>query len=159
MKVSSQSTGTRRRGAAKAVFTIGYEGRTVAELVTTLQASGVEQLIDVRHNALSRKKGFSKSALSSACEQGGIAYVHVKELGIPSSLRKNLDSPAAYERLFTVYANELLPAAKSFVELATDLVQERTSALLCFERAATCCHRGHLASEVSRATGYNVQHL
>ncbi|MFL4993855.1 MAG: DUF488 family protein, partial [Microvirga sp.] len=48
------------------VFTIGYEGADVDRFLTTLKDAGVGALADVRAVALSRKRGFSKSALRDA---------------------------------------------------------------------------------------------
>ncbi len=45
------------------VYTIGYEGTDIDRFVSTLKAVGVEVVADVRAIALSRKKGFSKTAL------------------------------------------------------------------------------------------------
>ena len=59
------------------IFTIGYEGTTVPEFIAALQKAGVERVIDVRALPLSRRPGFSKSALRSALEESGIEYLHL----------------------------------------------------------------------------------
>ncbi len=56
------------------VFTIGYEGTDVDQIVAILRAVGVNVLADVRAVAVSRKRGFSKNALRSRLEAEGIAY-------------------------------------------------------------------------------------
>src|SRR5262245_19233094 len=70
-----------------AVFTIVYEQHTPASLVATLRAAGVRRVVDVRELPLSRKAGFSKSALEAALGEAGIAYEHVRALGNPKPLR------------------------------------------------------------------------
>ena len=55
---------------------IGYEGLPLHSLVEQLQADGVEVVVDVRLNAISRKVGYSKRALAAALEAAGIRYVH-----------------------------------------------------------------------------------
>src|SRR5438067_2402107 len=45
--------------------TIGYEGRTVDELIDALEDDGVALLMDVRAIAASRRPGFSKTALAA----------------------------------------------------------------------------------------------
>ena len=70
------------------IFTIGYEGTTVPELIAALKSRGVSQVIDVRALPLSRRPGFSKSPLKAALEEAGIAYVHLKALGTPAEAYK-----------------------------------------------------------------------
>jgi hypothetical protein len=50
------------------IYTIGYEGTDIERFVQTLKIVGVEQLVDVRAVALSRKKGFSKNGLRNRLE-------------------------------------------------------------------------------------------
>ena len=57
------------------IFTIGYEGATMAEFLAALRSAGVERVIDVRALPLSRRPGFSKSPLRGALEEAGIDAV------------------------------------------------------------------------------------
>ena len=50
--------------ASYAFFTIGYEGRAIDEYMNLLLENHVKVLCDVRKNPISRKRGFSKTALS-----------------------------------------------------------------------------------------------
>ena len=50
------------------IFTIGYEGATVAEFLSALQRAGVERVIDIRAIANSRRPGFSKNSLRASLE-------------------------------------------------------------------------------------------
>jgi hypothetical protein len=70
------------------LFTVGYEGRSVDELLDELRAAGVERLVDVRELPLSQRRGFSKTALGDALREAGILYVHVKALGNPKPNRE-----------------------------------------------------------------------
>src|SRR5262245_4748176 len=65
------------------LFTVGYEGVKPADLFASLQARGVELLIDVRDVPISRKPGFSKTSLSQGLSATGIEYLHLKGLGDP----------------------------------------------------------------------------
>ena len=60
-------------------------------------------LCDVRKNALSMKYGFSRNQLKDACEHVGIQYLHIPDLGIVPKKRKELNTQADYERLFSEY--------------------------------------------------------
>lgn len=56
----------------KKMFTIGYEGASVDQLIDTLLNLGVEVLADVRELPLSRKKGLSKNSLRERLNEVGI---------------------------------------------------------------------------------------
>jgi len=60
------------------IFTIGYEGATMAEFIAALKAAGVSQIIDVRAVASSRRPGFSKNLLRNSLAGEGIDYVHLR---------------------------------------------------------------------------------
>lgn len=126
------------------IFTIGYEGATMADFLATLTAAGVERVIDVRALPLSRRPGFSKSTLAASLAEVGIGYVHLKALGTPKPGR---DAAKRGDRatLETVYAGQLeLPEAQAQAAQMLDLAAEQPSALLCFERDPAICHRSLL---------------
>src|SRR5687768_13417822 len=95
------------------IFTIGYEGATMAEFLATLRQAGVERVIDVRALPLSRRPGFSKSSLAAELNAMGIDYVHLKPLGTP---KRGRDAAKKGDRatLEVVYAGQLgLPEAQA----------------------------------------------
>ena len=123
------------------IFTIGYEGATVDEVVASLNAAGVERLIDVRALPLSRRPGFSKTALAAAMAEAGMDYVHLKPLGTPKAGR-DAGKKGDVATLRAVYADQLaLPEAQLAAARMRDLAAERPSALLCYERDPCHCHR------------------
>jgi len=131
------------------IFTIGYEGTTVPEFVAALQKAGVERVIDVRALPLSRRPGFSKTALGSALREGGIEYVHLKALGTPAAGRAaaRANRHAELER---IYAGQLeLPEAIAQSAQMVELAREKPTALLCMEREPAHCHRTLLLHAVA----------
>lgn len=122
------------------LFTVGYEGRSLDEIIAELLDAGVEQLVDVRELPLSRRPGFSKTALGGALRDAGITYVHVKALGNPKSNRErywagDITGGAA------VYRKHLNNGSRwALVELAESL-GDHLACLLCFERNHAECHR------------------
>ncbi|TVV72597.1 DUF488 family protein [Sphingomonas solaris] len=139
------------------IFTIGYEGATQAELIATLQAAGVQRLIDVRAVPLSRRPGFSKNVLANGLREAGIEYIGLKALGTPPEGREaaRRNDHATLER---VYDGQLeLPEAMAQAAMMLDLAAEMPSALLCFERAPVGCHRSLLLRRV--ASGAEVVDL
>ena len=66
-------------------------------------------MLDVRKNPISRKKGFSKKSLHQNLTRLGVEYIHIRSLGIDSSLRQNLKTASDYKRLFSFYRKDILP--------------------------------------------------
>jgi len=128
------------------VFTIGYEGADVDRFLITLKDAGVAALADVRAVALSRKRGFSKSALRDALASQGIGYQHFIRLGTPKAGRQAARAGDG-ELMRRIYCDEVLatgPAQESLRELEA-LALTRPICLLCFERDPANCHRRVLA--------------
>ena len=131
------------------VFTIGYEQATVPELIAALQGAGVELVADVRALPLSRRPGFSKSALRGALVEAGIGYEHLKALGTPKEGR-DAAKKGDRETLELVYAGQLeLPEAQAAAALLLDRVEGRPTALLCYERDPAMCHRTLLLAAIA----------
>jgi uncharacterized protein (DUF488 family) len=94
---------------ADRIFTFGYEALSLNNFIARLKEPGVETVIDVRANPLSRKRGFSKCALSAALDNAGIAYAHVPAMGCPKrvSERYKRDGDwAAYTSGFLAYLKD-----------------------------------------------------
>jgi uncharacterized protein (DUF488 family) len=139
------------------IFTIGYEATTVGDFIAALQAAGVERVIDVRALPLSRRPGFSKTALGGALGQAGIDYVHLKALGTPADGRAAARA-GRHAEMARIYAGQLeLPEAIAQSAMMIELAKEKRSALLCFEREPAHCHRSLLLGAVAPAA--EVVHL
>jgi len=131
------------------IFTIGYEGTTQPEFIAALQAAGVERVIDVRAVPLSRKPGFSKTILANGLTEAGIDYVHLRALGTPPAGREAARK-GRHEELQRIYAAQLdLPEAIVAGQQMRELAAEKPSALLCFERDPSGCHRSLLLRAVA----------
>ena len=123
------------------IFTIGYEGATMDEFLAALRSAGVERVIDVRAIANSRRPGFSKTPLRNALAEVGIDYVHLRALGTPAAGREAARARRKAE-LERIYAGQLeTPEAMAEGAMMLELAAERPSALLCYERDPSCCHR------------------
>ena len=123
------------------IWTIGYEQSTVADVIAALTGAGVEILADVRALPLSRRPGFSKTALAGALAEAGIEYRHFKPLGTPADGRAAARA-GRHADLERIYAGQLeLPEAMAAGAELADLAREKRVALLCYERDAHVCHR------------------
>ena len=126
------------------VWTIGYEQTTLDAFTAALQTAQVEVLADVRALPLSRRPGFSKTALAGAMRDAGIEYRHFKALGTPAEGRVAARA-GRHDDLKRIYAGQLeLPEALAAAAELADLASDRRVALLCYERDASVCHRSLL---------------
>ncbi len=144
------------------LFTIGYEGISLEEYLVRLLKNDVKILVDVRNNPLSMKYGFSKSQLKRYCENLGIQYVHIPEVGIQSEQRQELNTQADYDKLFAVYRkNNLSKTGNAQTAILNLLKENKRIALTCFEANICQCHRKHLAEAIENQPGfkYEVIHI
>lgn len=129
-------------GATTTIVSVGYERRTIDDLIELLQLGEVDVLVDVRLNPISRKKGFSKNALSQALAEAGIGYRHARELGNPKENREPFRRGllAARKRYEEHLRNGASAVHNEIMELAHDV----RVALLCYEREHRECHRSSI---------------
>lgn len=128
------------------LFTIGYQQRSQEGFLKLLFKSSIAVLIDIRRNPISRRYGFSKSALQEACSKLDIQYEHLPQLGIAKHERSDLNNEQSYRKLFEDYKNNVIPNEEDSVEiLLAKLSSDKRIALTCFERDPEQCHRSVLA--------------
>jgi uncharacterized protein (DUF488 family) len=139
------------------ILTIGYEGTSLGDFLSTLKAAGVQLLLDIRELPISRRKGFSKSALSAALAEAGIAYSHERALGSPREIRYRLREDGDLARFFSDF-REYLATQRTLLDT---LAQTTTGAvaLLCYERNHAECHRSVVAEALARRSQSTVRHL
>ena len=139
------------KSSEKALLTIGYEGLDLDHFLKFLVANSVDVLVDVREIPISRKKGFSKTALSEALAEEGILYEHLKALGSPSPIRKQLKEDWDYEAFFSAYEDYLDEQKEALKELRRIVEAHDRVCLMCFEKLHKECHRSSLATRTARA--------
>lgn len=145
------------------LFTIGYEGLSLAGFFELLCEHEIQTLADVRVTPLSRKPGFSKGALMQQCERSEINYRHFSALGCPRPILtdyRNDGNWEEYSRRFWAYLRSEEEALESALENVGRLTLTSRVALLCFEADFRFCHRSYVAEEISRRLdGWNVCHI
>lgn len=129
-------------------MSIGYQQRTADELVDTLLEHGVELLVDVRLNPISRKPGFSKKSLTAALEAAGIAYRHERDLGNPQDNREGFRKGVG--EAWNRYEQHLGNEAASALRRVIDDTRTTTIALLCLEQDPETCHRSAVTDALQR---------
>ena len=142
------------------LFTIGYIGLTMDGFIGGLVANGIECLIDTRDIPISRKRGFSKSALAAELKVAGIAYRHFRLLGSPRRDRQELRMTGDYDRFFTEVDRHLATSeAKRAISEAIEVARSMSSCLMCCCPDWQYCHRRSLVEAIDRVSHFTVCHL
>ena len=139
--------------------TIGYEGARIDDFIATLKLASVDIVLDVRELPISRRKGFSKSALQAHLSEAGIEYVHLKGLGDPKAGRDAARS-GDWATFRAIYGRQIkTPEARSDLERAAGLARAKVVCLLCYERSHDLCHRKIVADKLTSTLQLPVAHL
>jgi uncharacterized protein (DUF488 family) len=118
----------------RSFYTIGYQSSRVEDFLAALHLARVEMLIDVRDVPLSRKRGFSKTALATFLEKHGIAYAHLKGLGDPKPGREAARA-GQYDQFRCIFGKHMATeVAQRDLGRAVNLIQTRPCCLMCFEQ-------------------------
>lgn len=133
------------------VTTIGYEGKTLDDFISSLRIQNVKALVDVRLNAISRKRGFSKTALSTRLREEGISYHHLKMLGNARENRAGyaeVDTPAG-NTARALFRSSLDDAdAVEAIDRILELAEHQKVALFCYEHDVAHCHREQVLERI-----------
>ncbi len=146
-------------GPPPELLTVGYEGCTIQQVLTTLAAARIGLLIDVRALPRSRKPGFSKRQLAAGLEERSIPYVHLQGLGTPKPGRDAVRAghPEIMEAIFREHMTS--DRAQADLGQAKALARDTRACLLCFEHDPACCHRRIVAEMIAADTGQKLVHL
>jgi uncharacterized protein (DUF488 family) len=141
------------------VVTVGYEKATLPEVIERLRRAGVERVADVRAVAASRRAGFSKTLLAATLAEAGIDYVHLRALGTPKAGRQAVRAGRIAEMEAIYDAHLETPEARAELARAEALVQEKKTALLCYEADPAHCHRLIVARRLCDKLGCTIENL
>jgi uncharacterized protein (DUF488 family) len=143
------------------LYTVGHSTRSFAELVETLQAHGIETLVDIRAFPMSRRlPQFNRESLEKSLPAAGIRYVWMKTLGgYRKKSREDSPNVALRNESFRNYADYMLsPEFESAMAELISLAEASRTAYMCAERVYFRCHR-MLVSDWLLAHGHEVRHM
>jgi uncharacterized protein (DUF488 family) len=143
------------------LYTIGHSTRSFEELVSSLQAHGIETLVDIRAFPMSRRlPHFNREYLERELPKGGIRYVGMKALGgYRRAIRKDSPHTALRNASFRNYADyTLTPEFEKAIAELVGLAEESSTAYMCAERVYFRCHR-MIVSDWLVAHGHEVLHI
>ncbi|OYT37293.1 MAG: hypothetical protein B6U89_07560 [Desulfurococcales archaeon ex4484_58] len=147
------------------VYTIGYGGRSLDELIDLLKRYNVERVVDIRRWVKSiRLPEFSGENLSRILPQYNIDYVWLDMLGGYRRFGVDIEDYGIANCFesegFRAYATYITrsPNVKPYLEKLARLVDEKTSVLMCREKIPWRCHR-KILSDYLLAKGFKVIHI
>ncbi len=143
--------------AVRRLCTIGYEGANLDDFLSALKNAKISILVDVREIPISRRKGFSKSALKTHLERAGIEYRHEKQLGSPKAIRHRLRRDWDYKRFFKDFDRHLSQQQGLLERLPSEL--KGNVVFMCFEKEAHDCHRSRVVDALADILGRKPIHL
>ena len=143
------------------LFTIGYERRSLSDLIHTLREAGVEAVIDIRLRNTSQLAGYTKKDdLAFLLREGfGIAYEHHPELAPTDELLDQYRAGRDWDKYERAFRSEL--EKRHSDEVGREILSRYSApCLLCHEKSPVKCHR-RLVSEwwAQRIEGVTVVHL
>lgn len=150
-----ESASRRTHGA---IFTVGYEGRTLDALLDLLAYHKISTVIDVRHRPSSRRRDFSKAPLAAALAKRKISYFHLPELGVPRDVRDQYQ----LQKDLGVLRRFLRSSLDQYRHLAQEIVgksPDRNVCLLCLEKEPARCHRSIVAEDLAQRDDVEIHHL
>jgi uncharacterized protein (DUF488 family) len=143
------------------LYTIGYEGLDSGRFIKNLVHNGIDMVVDVRKLPLSRKKGFSKTALKEMLNGDNIEYQNFQGLGAPKEIRDELYQSGNYSRFFEKYLKCIADRQDLLETIHTLVYAGKTVSLLCYERNPEQCHRKVVAEQIKKldGNGLRIKHI
>lgn len=138
------------------LYTSGYEGLDLEVFINQLKANNIQYLIDIREKPISRKKGFSKTKLEEMLFSKNIRYLHYRDLGSPSDLRKKVRNDGDLFYFFEQYSKHL-SSQQHLLKKVFEITQSAICCLLCFEKDHEKCHRKIVAKEIELMSPNEMQ--
>lgn len=137
-------------GRSPGIVGTGYEGVDLDAFLARLGDQRIDVLVDVRLTPISRKRGFSKTALSNAVTSAGVDYVHLRGLGNPKTNRAGFGGNSqelteARDRYAALLTDD---AGEAALDRLVELTKRQRVAIMCFEADEQRCHRDVVLQQV-----------
>ena len=161
------------------VYTIGHSNHTWERFAALLRQHGIEVLLDVRTNPVSRWAHFaSKRTLPGLLEGEGMRYVHMGDslggklapstgsgqapsTGSPTSRGEGGESPELYDSKGKPDYEKMRSSAgfQQGIEELLKLARDSRVAIMCAEEDPTRCHRTLLIGPQVRQHNMGLRHI
>lgn len=127
----------------KCIYSIGHSNRSIEEFLELVKKYGIEVIIDVRRFPTSKIKEYKKENLKKICNERGIDYIHLENLG---GFRSGY--------LAWMESNEW----KNSFKILKEVAMNKKTAFLCAEKFPFHCHRRYISKKLY-AEGWKVIHI
>ena len=144
------------------VTSIGYQKRSLDELLDLLEQADVDVVVDVRETPWSYRREFAKGNLTDQLHSRSIDYLHAKFAGNPKEIRRNAVNHSACLTTYEQYLEANDQIVLSFEETVGTMLREgKNVCLICYERHPEDCHRNIVLRSWMKHTALNpdVVHL
>jgi len=126
-------------------FTIGYTGRKIDDIITTLLSHKISTLVDIRYNPISMyRPELSKNNLARLLLERGIGYAHCRELGVPRDIRAKAIESGTRDVIWKWYDKNLSAFLNGNLHFFLNGF-DHPVALMCTEIDPHECHRHRLS--------------
>jgi uncharacterized protein (DUF488 family) len=142
------------------IYTIGHSTHPIDEFLSMLNAHGIELVVDVRTIPKSgHNPQFNSDALSRSLKEGGIGYLHMKELGGLRRPKKDSPNWGWRNSSFQGFADYMLTREfDASLRQLTEIAEKQRAAIMCAEGVPWRCHRS-LISDALLVHGIRVIHI
>ena len=139
-----------------AIYTIGYEGKTIDQFIKILKDNEIDTVIDIRASVKSEKKpDFNGDILKRSLKQNKIDYEHYQNLGVHFVVQQPYKLGYIDVECLENWYRWNIDENINFVEFVESLKNKGKCALMCMERFATPqdkqkihCHRYILSEKI-----------
>ncbi len=145
-----------RSGKPK-IFSIGYSGRKIKDFIEILKENKIDYLVDVRNNAFSWNKEFSRNNIVENLAAHGIKYINLPKLGAPKDIRVEIKEYGNRNKFFELYS-KWLQLNISYMNLIDVFARNNNTVLMCLEEDYRNCHRKVIGEKLEE-DGYEVIQL
>lgn len=144
----------------KKIWTIGHSTRTSADFIQLLKSFEIEQLVDVRRFASSRKfSQFNAETITSTLLENGIDYIHLEALGGRRKAHPDSKNTIWNHPSFRGYADYMeSPEFKDAIKHLESLAFINNCAIMCSEAVWWRCHRSMISDQL-KANAWEVIHI
>jgi uncharacterized protein (DUF488 family) len=139
-------------------FTLGYTGRKINDIITTLLAHRVNTLVDIRYNPISMyRPEMSKNNLARLLSESNIRYDHCPGLGVPRDIRAKAIETGTRDVIWDWYDKAVAAFFRNNLHFFLNGF-DHPVALMCTEIDPHECHRHRLswALEEMGMRGYEI---
>jgi uncharacterized protein (DUF488 family) len=131
-------------------YTMGYEGRSVGDIVELIKSVEIRSVLDIRYTPVSMyRPEMSKNNFRQAIESAGFHYVHLPDWGVPRVIRAKAALDGTRDTIWDWYDESIVD--RYFERnLHHFLNLEHPVVMMCVESDPTECHRHRLFIALER---------